>query len=185
MKVIFLDVDGVLNNNGTDRSRYNPTMVDGYREHHYVGIDPVHVAFLNDIIEKSGAKVVLSSTWRISFGKENTLHTMRLSGYKHDIIDVTPDGSTDREVFTPKHMWDDVPRGNEIAAWMERYAKAHPEDPITHWVVLDDNDLKHVQTNEKLVKTEWYPQNTEGGLREQHVSDVLKHLGVDTTPIGA
>ena len=52
-KFIFLDVDGVLNDEAT-------LMQDS-------DINPDHVKRLRQIVESTGAKIVLSSSWRIGF----------------------------------------------------------------------------------------------------------------------
>jgi hypothetical protein len=53
MKVIFIDIDGVLNCKGTPNPRKLP----------YVA-DPKLVRRFRQLLERSGAKAVLSSTWR-------------------------------------------------------------------------------------------------------------------------
>ena len=50
MKIIFLDIDGVLNTyNSMDR------------------FCPKAVSCLNEFVQESGAKVVISSSWRLSW----------------------------------------------------------------------------------------------------------------------
>ena len=53
MKVIFLDVDGVLNSKQDDYSIKLRT--------------DSHLNFLRMIVKSTGAKIVLSSSWRIGF----------------------------------------------------------------------------------------------------------------------
>jgi hypothetical protein len=54
MKVLFLDIDGVLNCSKTPNPRKLP----------YV-IDKKLLARLERLVERTGAKVVLSSSWRL------------------------------------------------------------------------------------------------------------------------
>ena len=54
MKVIFLDIDGVLNSDSTSNPRKFP----------YV-IDDMLLARFRELVRKTGATVVLSSTWRV------------------------------------------------------------------------------------------------------------------------
>lgn len=54
MKLIFLDIDGVLNYEGYERFTRMGTRF----------VDPVLIKRLKKIIDRTGAKVVLSSTWR-------------------------------------------------------------------------------------------------------------------------
>jgi hypothetical protein len=54
-KIIFLDIDGVLNNSKwLKENKNNP-------------IDPAAVNRINVIMQKTDAKIVISSSWRIKF----------------------------------------------------------------------------------------------------------------------
>jgi len=105
MKVIFLDIDGVLNCRKTTNPRKLPYIVDRKL-----------LKRLVRLLERTGAKVVLSSTWRYD--------PAGLFSAKHwgiPFIDVIPD--------MPKQ-----PRCKEILAWL----KAHPR--VKRFVVIDDED---------------------------------------------
>jgi HAD domain in Swiss Army Knife RNA repair proteins len=105
MKVIFLDIDGVLNCKKTANPRKFPYVVD-----------PKLLKRFLSLLERSGAKVVLSSTWRYD--------PAGLFSAKHrgiPFIDVTPD--------MPKR-----PRGDEVRSWL----KKHPR--VKRYVVIDDED---------------------------------------------
>ena len=77
MKVLFLDIDGVLNsqnwfgyrlycskNNIYDRILNFTDINDDYINHMLSMIDDRAIVNLNRIIEETGCKVVLSSSWR-------------------------------------------------------------------------------------------------------------------------
>lgn len=66
MKVIFLDVDGVLNTKETFQRVYNLFKNTGKKE---LEIDLFRLEYLKEIIDCTGAKIVLSSTWRRFFEK--------------------------------------------------------------------------------------------------------------------
>jgi hypothetical protein len=105
MKIIFLDIDGVLNCKSTPNPRQFP----------YV-IDQKLLSRLNSVLERTGATVVLSSTWRYD--------PAGCFSAKHQgipFIDVTPD-------------LPDRPRREEILAWLS----GSPE--VTRYLVLDDDD---------------------------------------------
>ena len=59
MKVIFLDIDGVL----TTCSYHNPDT------NH---IDPQRVCILSQIVNRTGAKIVLISTWKMGGSHERS-----------------------------------------------------------------------------------------------------------------
>lgn len=90
MKIIFLDIDGVLNCHTTRE-----------RDGGYVGIDSRLVAILNRILEETGAYIVISSTWR-KF--ENWEKSVEAGGIRKVI------GSTPR--------LDGKIRGEEVKAWL-------------------------------------------------------------------
>lgn len=77
MKIIFLDIDGVLN---THKSigRFG-----------FDFIDHILVALVARIIEETQAKIVLSSTWRID-EKDRTTVSNALIEYGLEIHDLTP-----------------------------------------------------------------------------------------------
>jgi hypothetical protein len=86
MKVIFLDIDGVLNCEKTPNPRKFPYVVDKKL-----------LARLQKLLERTGAKVVLSSSWR--------LDPIGLFAAKHwrvpfmDVCPICPEGRRD-EVLT-------------------------------------------------------------------------------------
>jgi Swiss Army Knife RNA repair-like protein len=87
MKAIFLDIDGVLNCKKTPNPRKLPY------------IDPHLLKHLETVLERTGARVVLSSTWRYD---PAGLFSARHCGIP--FVGVTPD--------LPKQ-----PRRNEVLSW--------------------------------------------------------------------
>lgn len=105
MKVIFLDIDGVLNCRKTPNPRKFPYIID----------DKL-LTLLRQLLEQTGASVVLSSTWRYD--------SAGIFSAKHQgvpFVDITPD-------------MPDEPRSKEILEWLRH----HPE--VTRYVVIDDED---------------------------------------------
>ncbi len=121
MKVVFLDVDGVI----VPWDCFDETCLQN----------------LKAIIDRTGAVIVLTSTWRLARATRSIL----------------VDELEARNIAAP---YDDVPdfgqtssaRVQEILAWLAE----HPE--VTNWVVLDDEDLAAVdETGEiadRFVRTE-------------------------------
>ena len=77
MKVIFLDIDGVLNCSKTRNPRKLPYVVDKRL-----------LALLKRMLKRTGAKIVLSSTWRIDpvgrFAAKH--HGIPVYDYSPDIV---------------------------------------------------------------------------------------------------
>ena len=114
MKVIFLDVDGVLNTNFTKRTLYD----------YYTFVDRRKVFRLRDIIERTGAQIVLSSSWREIYSPIDKFCLETLAAEFNQVrcplwIDITP-------VIRGGQRW------QEIVKWLVR----HPE--VTNYIVLDD-----------------------------------------------
>ena len=72
ISIIFLDVDGVLNTQETNGT-----------------IDEEKVLLLKQIIDKSGAKIVISSSWRMKSTQRDTLSNV-LQQYGLQWIGTTP-----------------------------------------------------------------------------------------------
>ena len=151
MKVLFLDIDGVLNsenwfgyrlyciknnmfnevinfvNTNDERIKYKLSMIDDRA-----------IANLNRIIEETGCKVVLSSSWRSSIESENifTENLLKLKGFKYEFYDVTP------------RLWFSdfsIRRGEEIKFWLDKESEKHE---IESFVILeDDSDMLPEQMN--------------------------------------
>lgn len=132
MRVLFLDIDGVLNANDDfgGKKKPNPYVSsdDGYR---YCGISTSKVKRLKWIIDKTDAKIVLVSSWKGDYEDYLRNHTNRVGKYLYNklrkqelhIFDTTYRFSHDFHSY----------RGAEISTWL-----ANQKEPVESWVVLDD-----------------------------------------------
>lgn len=140
MKVVFLDFDGVLNS-----AAY-------LRRHPEAGlcIDPSCMVLLKELIDATGAAIVLTSSWREHWQKGSEID--RIFGEYHLAIhDKTPSLREGRE--------------QEIAAWLA----AHPADAFA---VLDDRFLSADFLKGHLVLT----SNLRKGLSSEDVQTAIKIL---------
>lgn len=102
MKVIFLDIDGVLNHNlYYEKINYDKS------DYPYSKFDPEKIELLNTLIKNTGAKIIISSTWRKNTQKEELEKIMQKRGFKYTILDFTPKLSYNGNYGA-------VPRGCEI-----------------------------------------------------------------------
>lgn len=124
IKVIFLDIDGVLNDDNTVET------INGYQF-----VDNDKIERLCAIIDCTGAKVVLSSDWRACWVKYHEVDdelaalAARLDKFGVHIFD-----------FTGDFRWT---RGNEITNWLNSDIKEHYE--ITNYCILDDLPAREFQ----------------------------------------
>jgi hypothetical protein len=102
-RVLFLDIDGVLNRTG-----FSPPATAGLRS----WIEPELAARLATVLETIDAQIVLSTSWRIEHGLEKLrgeLHASGIDGAR--LLDATP-------------SLDDDERWPEIDAWMKQHGVA-------------------------------------------------------------
>ena len=151
MKVVFLDVDGVLNC-GESKSRCGC----------FIGIDDSRVKLLKEIIEKTDAKIVLVSTWK--FGWEP------IDKEAMDRGGIYLDKKMKRQGLTIIDKTYD--RGWNRGQGINQYLEKHPE--ITSWIILDDETFEYEEEGviSHLVKTSFYND----GLQETHVKDAIARL---------
>jgi hypothetical protein len=137
MKIIFLDFDGVLNHEKFYKERFEKRHEEGAMSYPNSEIDPLSVSNLNELISETGAKVVISSTWRHS-GLEYCQTALEFHGFKGEIIDVTPDLRSENCL-----------RGNEILKWVkDNEESVGPYYNFTEYVILDDDsDMLYWQRN--------------------------------------
>lgn len=186
MKIIFLDIDGVLNG-------YSNLNVLGWKcicffrskrlKNWYrkianpCGVHEIKVKRLARIVCITGAKVVMSSSWRHSWWntpyKEMWGNLKKLADlfrkYDIEVIDITPE--------SPEGKRDD-----EILDWLD----AH-EGEVENFIILDDENsfLRHFDDDERFIQTSSVPkgvlimgrgyENT--GLKWKHVEQAIRILG--------
>lgn len=122
-KVIFLDIDGVLNTPSyAVQAHAMWKRTDGWfksRDKYGQVFDPMACACLEYLVNTTGAEVVISSTWRKS-GLQVMKDMFKDREVYIDVIDVTPES--------------DFIRGTEIEMWLAE------NDWVTNYVILDDDD---------------------------------------------
>lgn len=155
-KIIFLDIDGVLNVIPQGYDKYGAIFHNHFEEN------------LRILINKTDAKIVISSTWRMS-GLEvmqNMWKERKLAG---EVIDITP---CDR--WMEDYEIEGRDRGYEIQHWLDR-------NPVKSYVIIDDDsDMLPRQMN-NFVKTSGNVSHKDCvdigyGLTMQCVNEAIKIL---------
>lgn len=141
MKIIFLDIDGVLNAIDYQMAATEePPLIDKSR-----------LVVLKEIVDKSDAKIVLSSSWKKAWSPQCAWDTVfREAGLS--VYDITP--SLGRKC-------------DEIAAWL----KEHPA--TASFAILDDAEGGWGALAPYVVVTD--PLHTRG-LESEHIEKVLQLL---------
>ncbi len=157
--ILFLDFDGVLNS--TDW--YNRRPHRGNRPHDE--LDPAAVGRLATIVAATHCKIVVSSTWRLTYPRLHIIHALRgVCGIRLPIIGETPDG-----VRKQGKLWAACQRGEEIQAWRTEHGHTGP------FVVLDDDtDMDDVVDH--FVQTSFAT-----GLLDEHVDEAIALMSSQQT----
>ena len=154
MKIIFLDIDGVLNSRNTDET--------------FMGIPFVSedkILLLKEIIGATGSEIVLSSSWRLGWVKKEKSITTGMDVWYFDALkEKLNEFGIDFFGYT-----DDLGhRGFEITRWL----KNHAQEQIESYIVIDDMDARELIPHEnRLVQTA-----TSYGLTESEVEEAISLL---------
>lgn len=179
MRLLFLDFDGVLNSRSWLERR--PSKEDFARQmdispeefnHDQLrwalrSIDPDAVAALNDIVSLSGARIVVSSTWRHMWSLPRLEWLLRQRGFGHHIYGATPDAQFVRERGDKR-----ICRGEEIAAWLRMFdtwdtpVPMSTIDPRSIVIIDDESDMEPLEA--RLFQT-----HHDHGLRAADVERIV------------
>ena len=152
MKVIFLDIDGVLNSDEYF-DKIKGLKIEGIESQ----VDVEKIKLLKRAVGETGSKVVLSSSWRYT---RNAQYLKQLLLEYGILVDSTP------------YMENE--RGKEIKKWLEEHKDT--ED----FVILDDEifDSYDEELMKKLVKVSNGNGRSFGeGLQQKDVEEIIERLG--------
>lgn len=151
MKVIFLDIDGVLN------TPYSSSTIDNY-----IGVDDNKIKRLAEIVKATKASIILTSTWKIGWEpnyKSLAKHAIYLDAcLKRFDLKIT-DKTRERNL-------------RERGMGIRSYLLLYPE--IDSWVVLDDEifpDYRRYKIFPHLIQT-----SPKHGLSDKNVKAAIKLL---------
>ena len=91
MSFIYLDIDGVLATNATYRAAYKRGGNPRSTKFLVSLLDPKKVELLNQIVAETGAKIILSSTWRhiTSVEGHTTFDILKMAGVRAEFEGAT------------------------------------------------------------------------------------------------
>ena len=192
MKLIFLDHDGVicLSNNWGGRTKkfakYRSTNPDSSKvikdapvSFRFDDFDKKAIKTLNEILEETGAEIVVSSDWKLYATLEELGEYYEEQGIIKKPIALT-DNLKDCTVHGDNFMWSTMWDSEQMRTIeIKQYLHDHPE--VTHWVAIDDLNMgkigepwKDLWAIDNFVLT---PKSNEGikqlGIKEK----ILNYLG--------
>lgn len=139
-RIIFLDIDGVM---VTDFSAGN--MADDFPNY----FNPECVRNLNRVMDVTGAKIVVSSSWR-----KGDTGWLRSVFARNGISGQSIIGETPRKIVKlPSGLFLGQTRGREISSWISDWVKDNTNGNLHYVIIDDDSDFlpeqkpSHIQTN--------------------------------------
>lgn len=162
MKVIFLDIDGVINSNFWLES-HQQEISDGTL------IDKEKIELVAKIVNKTEATLVMHSGWRFWF--DNTMKPIRKEA--QNLINLLLDSGLSIYAMTPDLTTEEIRKtkmfskvkASEIFLWLKQNPNVHK------WIVLDDIDLHNADLAIRQVRT-----NAEVGITEKDVDRAIEML---------
>lgn len=148
-KILFLDVDGVMNSEETLRRK-------AHNFQGVVGIDPYLALLVNRIVESTSCEVVLSSSWR---GSEEG-HRYIETAIGANLSDITPRCCTGI-------------RGVEIYKWIIEhipYDDRKDKEKFRYAILDDDSDMLLWQ------KDDFFQTSFKIGITEEISKNIINHL---------
>jgi hypothetical protein len=143
MRIIFLDCDGVLNSHKFFSTSSHDDSIDGL-DFGETQLDPQALAILDQIVEETGARIVISSSWRHIWDWQEIAEKFKNRGLQNwdVVIGETMTSSQDN-------------RGAEVKEWLDtgRERTEVGQEAVTSWVIIDDTDEFDSTQHQNFVRT--------------------------------
>jgi hypothetical protein len=154
-KVIFLDIDGVLN---TSYTKYRDDILDEFR-----------LDYLAKIVNKTRAKIVLTSTWRYNLSK-SLFSFKAYNNSTKKLIESLKERGLKISALLP-----DTPN-NRRAEDISEFIKKHK---VTNFVILDDElfNYESLKLSNNLLRTSFYEEDElDAGLTQKMIRQAVQIL---------
>ena len=158
IKIIFLDIDGVLNCRST-----KDTCIK------YVGIEDKKVSLLKEIVDRTDSKIVLVSSWKFRWYKESFLKDEQdeLANYLDDKL-----SKQGLSIYDKTLDYDCLDRGEGTLEYIAHLKRKGIE--VDSYVIIDDElfDYKKTKLTKRLIQTSY----DKDGLNHRHVKKAIMKL---------
>ncbi len=166
-KILFLDIDGVLNSRQFQIRRVGQPQPE---ERPLWDLDPQAIGTLNKIVVPTGCEVILSSTWRKLWTLSDLncwLQSLGFEGFVTGVTPVSPGWCERAGVERSQHE-----RGLEIEWWL----RENTDLQCAVAILDDDSDMSNL-------KHRWVHTPQIRGLQEQDVDKCLTLLNTSLEPM--
>lgn len=155
MKIIFLDIDGVLNSRKCYKEHQHPPL----NPYGQLDLCPIYCERLGSFLNQNpDIQIVVSSSWR----RVNSLGQLKQK--LSDALGINPD----RIIDTTPALG--IERGHEIQFWLDKQS----ERPLSFCILDDDDDMEHLSI--ALVQTCFW----EDGIEQKHIDMILTTISQNT-----
>lgn len=151
-RLIFLDIDGVLNSQEWFEKRKKLKPDSSVREFYMNDLDPEAVARFKMLVMDVNAEVVLSSTWRLYEDRAKL------------VDEVVCDILSSTEECTSRI------RGAEIQMWIHKNIKLDDREHLRYAIIDDDSDMLLWQ------KDDFFQTSFLHGLTDEICDKIRKHF---------
>lgn len=148
--VIFLDFDGVMDTAYYDLYLTNHGMAE--KDRFGIVFDPDCISNLAKIIKKTGAGIVVSSTWKYFMSLTDLQEMWKYRNLPGNVIDITPN-------VTCK-------RGKQIDAWLQEHS-------VDNYAIIDDLGADNFISNQI---PHLFVVNPYTGLDNETTDTIINHL---------
>lgn len=194
VKVVILDVDGVLNHQKFYDWRSKQMTAGKWKP--VKGLDnfsPESIKYLNMLTDATGAKIVLSASMRFDGTIPQLQKLFKRAGVTGDIIGRTPFLQSITSPLMSKETSISTPRGIEIRWWLNEQgfkriswskssqAEKLKKSRVTNYVILDDDSDMLLEQQEHFVKCNAYKD----GFNEKCLQKAINILNMDVNKLYA
>lgn len=180
MKVIFLDVDGIL------------TYINSGEQNE--GIDETRVERLKEIVDETDAKIVIISSWKGYYLKDGSYYKPKIYDVLQNVLqehglpiyddtkdidlkylkEIPLDLTFSLEEFNQLPLEEYIDPTTTRAAEVYNWIKEHPD--VESFVILDDEDhfWSYYGYNKYWIQPSWYQKD--GGLQPEHIKEAIEIL---------
>ena len=161
--ILFLDFDGVLNDTrylNSDTAWRERKLARARNQDlllHALDLDPRRIEVLNDIVRRTGAMVVVHSSWRLSHDADELFDMLKLRGFRGVMGGVCDPQIRDR--------------ADAIRAFLDDLGPARRS---LRFAVVDDEDLRDEPiVGPRFVLTGMHPEDAFGARHVERLVELL------------
>ena len=171
-KIIFLDIDGVLNTSRSKLLNENQKINNIYiekgihaaiAEGYLFSFDPLGVNLINKICEETNSKIVISSSWRRLIKHDKLLSHLISQGIKSEYLHEKEPICSFR--FSSEKIHD-------ILEWIYSFKEDYPNKELSY-LIFDDDRIDYLNTFDNINQYQILIDSNDGINYSNYLSSIL------------